>query len=153
MLLDRERVIGAAFHGRVVRDDHAARAADRADPADDAGCGQRLVVDAVAGQPADLEPRGLRIEELRDTLAREQLAALAMPRAGALRAALLDLFAQAPQVRRKRSVVRRVALEVLRGRIGLAPKRGHRPASAVASNSSRPISMRRISFVPAPISY
>ena len=94
MLLDRERVVRAAFHRRVVRDDHAAHAADRADAGDNAGRGQRLVVHAVRGQAADLEPRRLGVEQLRDSLAREQLAALAVTRAGTLRAALLDLLVQ-----------------------------------------------------------
>jgi hypothetical protein len=37
VLLDRERVVRAALHGRVVRDDHALAALDDTDPGDDPG--------------------------------------------------------------------------------------------------------------------
>jgi hypothetical protein len=80
MLLDREGVVGAAFHGRVVGDDHALAAADASDAGDDAGSGNLFVaVYLVGGELPDLEKRRAGVEERVDALARQQLAALAMP--------------------------------------------------------------------------
>ena len=45
MLLDREREVGAAFHSRVVGDDHALTAFDDSDPGHDSGRGCGGVVE------------------------------------------------------------------------------------------------------------
>ena len=91
MLLDGERVVGAAFDGRVVGDDHAPDAADRPDAADEPGGRQRRIVDPVPGELADLEPRSVRVEELRHARARGQLTTFEVARARFLGAAGLDL--------------------------------------------------------------
>ena len=78
VLLDAERVVGAALDRRVVGDDHAAPALDHADSADHAGAGRVAVVELLGGERRELEERGAGIAEQLDPLARGQLAARAM---------------------------------------------------------------------------
>ena len=87
VLLHRERVIGAALHRRVVRDDHALVPADAADPGDDPRAGGFVVVHAERGEGRELEERRARVEEPLDALAREELPRLRVTFAGALRSA------------------------------------------------------------------
>ncbi len=91
VLLDREREVRAALHRRVVRDDHALASLDDADPGDDPRARRFAVVDVPRGERVQLEERRARIDEQVDALAREQLAARAMPLDGALAAAGGDL--------------------------------------------------------------
>ena len=70
MLLDGERVVGAAFDGRVVGDDHAVPPLDHADAGDDARRGRRVGVDAVGGQRREFQKRRERIAQPVDALAR-----------------------------------------------------------------------------------
>ena len=64
VLLDRDRVVGAALDRRVVGDDHALAAADPADAGDDAGARDGVVavlaVHPGRGQRAQLEERAAR---------------------------------------------------------------------------------------------
>ena len=78
VLLDREREVGAALHGRVVRDDHALAALDDADPGDDPGRRRLAVVDVPRGERVQLEEGRARVDEPVDPLARRQLAARAV---------------------------------------------------------------------------
>ena len=87
VLLDGQRVVRAALHGGVVGDDHAGPAGDPADAGDDAGRRRRVVVDAVGGERRQLEERRAGVDQPVDALARQQLAALTVPRDGALAAA------------------------------------------------------------------
>ena len=66
----------AALHRRLVGDDHALDAADRPDPDDEPGARGRQVGLVRAGERADLEERGVRVEQQVDALARGQPAAL-----------------------------------------------------------------------------
>jgi len=84
MLLHGERVVRAALHRRVVRDDHAFVSADATDAGDDSGTGGLVVVHAERRERRELEERGARIEEPLDAVAREQLAGFHVPLAGAL---------------------------------------------------------------------
>jgi hypothetical protein len=78
VLLHGQREVGAALHGRVVRDDHALAALDHPDPGDDA-CGRRLtVVDLPGGEGGELEEGAARIDEQVDALAGRQLPARAV---------------------------------------------------------------------------
>ena len=79
VLLHREREIGAAFHRGVVGDDHALPAADAADAGDEAGGGHRLVVHLPRRERRELEERRAGVEQRRDALARQQLAAALVP--------------------------------------------------------------------------
>ena len=100
MLLDRHRVVGAAFDRRVVGDDHALPPGDPADAGDDPGGRAVVVVHAVGGQRGDLQQRAAGIEQPVHPVARQQLAArdVALTRAfrpaerrrGQLAAQLLD---------------------------------------------------------------
>ena len=147
MLLHRHRKISAALDRRVVRDDDDFRAVHAADAGNHAGGGSTAVVHAVRRERRELEERRAGVEEGADAIARQELAALRMlaPRVfaaafGRNGDALLELVGE-------RAHVGRVGVKGLGVRIH--PRRNH----AVASKISRPISMRRISLVPAPISY
>ena len=91
VLLDREREVGAALHGRVVRDDHALAALDHADAGDDARARSLSVVDLPCCERVQLEERRARVDQAVDPLAREQLAALAVTVDRSLAAAGGDL--------------------------------------------------------------
>ena len=164
VLLDRHRVVGAALHGRVVAHDHAVGAAHRPDARDEARARHLVVVLAVRREASDLEKGRARIDQPLDAVARQELAAREVARGGTFSPPpagdafggggdLVDL----PQQRLAVRAVR-VAADIERG------ADPHRPPPATAgpartgaltrspANSSRPISMRRISLVPAPIS-
>ena len=87
MLLDRDRVVGAAFDRGVVGDDHAFAARHPADAGDDAGAGRLVVVHAVGGQRRELQERAAGVEQAVDAVPRQQLAAAHVALAGFLRAA------------------------------------------------------------------
>ena len=87
VLLDRHRVVGAAFDGRVVGDDDAGRALDPADAGDDARAGRVVVVQAGRGEGAQFQERAAGVREAVDALPDGQLAALAMALDGAVVAA------------------------------------------------------------------
>ena len=75
VLLHGQREVGAALHGRVVRDDHALLALDDADARDDAGGGCVAVVEVPGGERVQLEERGAGIDEPVDAIAGRELAA------------------------------------------------------------------------------
>jgi hypothetical protein len=91
VLLDGQRVVSAAFYGRIVRENHAADASNGSDSADEPCSRQRHVIDAVRSELADLEPGRSGVEQLRDARACRQLAPLEMPRARFLGAPGVDL--------------------------------------------------------------
>ena len=90
VLLDRDRVVGAALDRGVVGDDHALAAHDPADAGDDPGARHLVVVHAVRGELRQLQKRRPRVEQPPHALARQQLAPRQMPLARPLVAALLD---------------------------------------------------------------
>ena len=90
VLLDREREVGAALHGRVVRDDDALLPLDDADPGHDPGRRRRAVVQIPGGERVQLEEGGARVDQPVDPLAGRQLAARAVPLDGLLAAAAGD---------------------------------------------------------------
>ncbi len=55
MLLDRQRVIGAALHRRIVAHDHALAARNAPDSGDHARAGDFIVIQAIGGELADFE--------------------------------------------------------------------------------------------------
>ena len=79
VLLDRDRIVGAAFHRRVVGDDNRFAAGDTADAGDDARPRCVVVIHVLGGERRELEERRLRVEEAVDTVADGQLALVAMP--------------------------------------------------------------------------
>ena len=74
MLLDRDRVVRTAFHGRVVGHDHAFAAGDPADAGDHARAGALVVVHAVGGERRHFEQRAAGVEQPVDAVPRQQLA-------------------------------------------------------------------------------
>ena len=90
MLLDGERVIGAALDGGVVDDDDRLAAFDAADAGDHAGGGDLAAIHVPGGELADLQKGRARIEKLGQPLAGQQLAAGKMPLPRLLGAAALD---------------------------------------------------------------
>ena len=79
MLLHGERVVRAAFHRRVVGDDHALPALDDADPGDDPGRRCVAVVQVPRGERVQLEERGTRVDEAVDPFTCGELSARSMP--------------------------------------------------------------------------
>ena len=75
VLLHRDREIGAALHRGVVGDDDALAPGDTADAGDDAGGGHLVAVQAVGGELRQFEERRAGIDQRRDPVARQQLAA------------------------------------------------------------------------------
>ena len=74
--LHRPRVGGSALDGGIVGDQHALHALDHSDPGHHAG--PDVKVGAIGGQCAELEERGVRIDQQFDTFASGHLAASVM---------------------------------------------------------------------------
>ena len=91
VLLDREREVGAALHGRVVGDDHALLALDDADPGGDARAGRIAAVHTPGGQRGELQKGCARIDEAVDPVPCCELPAGAVPLECCLAAAARDL--------------------------------------------------------------
>ena len=75
MLLDRQRIVSAALHRRVVADDHHLPARHAADAGDHARARHFAVVHVAGGELADFEERRAGIEQPLDAVAGQQLAA------------------------------------------------------------------------------
>lgn len=75
MFLDRQRIIGAAFHRRVIGQDDAFTACDPTDAGDDAGGRNGFVVDLVCCELREFEKRTPGIEQCFYPVARKQFAA------------------------------------------------------------------------------
>src|SRR5688572_339785 len=150
VLLDRDRVVSTALDRRIVRDHEELAAVDAADSRHEPRGGRIVAVEAVGGERRDLEKGTAGVEQGLDALARQELAARHMLGARGLATAGRRERLASFQLGDERRHVRRVVAEL--GAAGIHARRDARHG-AVARNSSRPISMRRISLVPAPISY
>ena len=120
MLLHGHRKICAAFHSRVVGDDHCLAAVDSADAGDDARGRRVAVVHIECGQRRQLEKWTAGVEQFFDAVAREQLAAFDVTLArggGAALANALDVVAQALDQR-----VHRVAVAAELVGVGVQPR-------------------------------
>ena len=111
MLLDRNRVVGTAFDGRVVGDDHAFTPGDPADAGDHACAGALVVVHAVGGQGRQFEQRTARIQQPVDPVARQQLAAADVALAGLGRTAERGGGQLLPQLRDEREMLLAAGLQ------------------------------------------
>ena len=163
VLLHRHREVGPALDGGVVGDDDALDPAHPADPGDEP-CGWGVaVVHVPRRELRELEEGGARVEELAHPVAGEELAACDVAPARSFAAPLLDLRDPGPEILDEGGHRPRVLAELRRPRVDAALDDGHRlrlPPSrsrrprlqAVSRKSSRPMSIRRISEVPAPIS-
>ena len=126
VLLHRQREVGAALHGRVVREDDARLTLDHADAGDDPGRRRLAVVEVPGGERAELEERRAGVDEPVDALARGQLPAraVALHRGGA--AAERDERGALSQLRDERLHPRLPAGELLRVRVDVGGDRRHR---------------------------
>ena len=75
MLLDRQRIVSAAFDRRVVADDHDLFAGNSADAGDDPGARHFALIHVARGELADLEEWRAWIEQSFDPIAGQKLAA------------------------------------------------------------------------------
>ncbi len=149
VLPDGHRVVGPALDGRVIRDHDDLAAMDAPDSRHDAGSRRVVAVHAAGRQRGKLEEGAARVEQGFDAVARQQLAARDVPRPGFLAAAQCRRRLAAAQLCDQRRQVRGIVAELPGSGIDAGGDAGH---GDVARTSSRPISMRRISLVPAPIS-
>ena len=129
VLLDGQRIIGAAFYGRIVGDDHAFEPVNPADTGNDAGARHVVAVDLPRGLPADFEEMGILVEQGANAIPRQQLAALQMLLPGALGPALHDVVVDLAQVIRERLVRLAVLFEFFRRAIDLGLDDGHGSAA------------------------
>ncbi len=72
MLLDRDRIIGAALHRRIVADDHAVAARYPPDAGDNPARRSRAAIHAMGCRQPHFQKGRPRIEQLRHALARKQ---------------------------------------------------------------------------------
>jgi len=151
--LHGDRKIRAALHGRVVGHDDAFLAHHLADTRDDTARRYLLTIEAVAGERRELDERRARIEQQADPLARQQFsarqhAAAAPPPPPPSLMRARSLSSSATCARMASALARkRIAARINRT---LDDRHGVLGVQAVVRKSSRPISMRRISEVPAP---
>jgi hypothetical protein len=82
VLLDGRGIVGPALHGGVVADDHDIAPMNPPDPGNQPRPGSRTIIHAMRRRGPDLQERAPGIEQVRDPLAREELAArrMALPR-------------------------------------------------------------------------
>ena len=78
MLLHGQRVVGSAFDGGVIGDDHAFVPGNDAYAGDDSSARHFIVVHPVRRKWAQFEKRSRRVDQALDAFAREQLAAFVM---------------------------------------------------------------------------
>lgn len=150
MLLHGHRIIGSALYRGIVAQDHGAAPGDIADPADDARAGNVAFIQAISGKLADFEEGRAGIEQPLDPFPGQQLAPCGMPIPRLFAAAQGRLRHTRAQFPRQRPVMARARLCFGACRIVAALQ--DRPAHRAVPISSRPISIRLISLVPAPMS-
>ncbi len=107
VLLDRQRVIGAALHRGVVGDDDAFPPRHPADAGQDAGRRDLLLIDAVGRKLGQFQIGRAGIEQCPHPVARQQLAAREVPVARPRPSALLDLVDLVAQIGDQRRASRR----------------------------------------------
>ena len=126
VLLDGHRVVGAALDRRVVGDHDALAPLDPPDAGDDAGGRHLGAVEPVRRQRRELEERGALVDQRRDTLARQHLAALQVALPRVCGAALQHPRVTVGEVFHQRPHGRLVVLELVRGRIDRRAQDLHR---------------------------
>ena len=151
VFLDRNRVIGTTLDGGIIDHDHTLLTEYAAYARNDTGAGGFIVVHAVGGELRQFKEGGAGIKQTVDAISRQQFTPGDMSLPGRIvtpftqsaegTAKLRDQFAQ--------RLVIPAELVGLGTDLGLDDRHDQAPISRY---SSRPISMRRISEVPAPIS-
>ena len=131
VLLHGEGEVGAALHGRVVRDDDARAARDRADAGHDARARGVAVVEAVRRERRELQEGAAGVDEPLDPLAGEQLAALLVALHGVRAAARPGPLELGLEVADQLPHPLAVSEVVIRGGIEMTRDAGHGPQSTV----------------------
>ena len=126
VLLDGERVVGAALHRGVVAYDHAVHAAHAANACDEPRAGRVVVVHVERGQRREFEERRARVQQHLHALARQQLAPRRVLGAGRFAAALGDLFELGSQIIHQRAHGGGICQKVRRAGIELGVENGHK---------------------------
>ena len=98
LLLDSQRIVGAALDRGVVDENHAFLAGNTADAGDNTGAGHRVVVDIVRGQLGQLQEGRTRVQHRVQPLPRQQFAAGCVAFLGLGTPPLADLVDQQAQV-------------------------------------------------------
>ena len=138
MLLHRQRIVGAALHRGVVDHHHHLGAFDATDAGDHPGRGDVAAIEAPGGELADLEEGRAGIEQLRQPLPGQQLAARRVPPARLLRAAALDMRGLFPDVGHQPAQPCRIGLEAFGGGRELGMERRHFSSWSDAHGLPRP---------------
>jgi hypothetical protein len=125
VLLHGDGIIGAALDGGVIGDDHAVAPADLADAGDDAGRRNIAAVHVVRRQRGELQERAAGIEQCRDTVAHQKLAALGVTRPRLISAAARHLGELVVQVVDRAAHDVGVAREIRRRAVDVRQKNGH----------------------------
>jgi hypothetical protein len=121
VLLDGEGVVGAALHGRIVRDDDALAPLHEADPGHHAGRGRVAVVEVPGRERGELEEGRALVEQPLHAFPDEELAARLVLLAGVGTPALGDLRQASPELAHETAEVLFVLPEVARS--GVDPGR------------------------------
>ena len=114
VLLHGQRIVGAAFDGGVVADDHAFAAFDPADAGDDAGGMDLVLIHAVGGERREFEERRARIDQRHHPLARQQFPARCVAFARARRSARRRFRPTMAEFLDQRSHARGIGAELVR---------------------------------------
>ena len=158
VLLDGERIIRATFDGGIIGNNHAVSVADLSYSGDNSGRRHLVIVQAIGRELPYFQKRRAAINKCPDSVPGQQLAACQVLFPCSATAALRNLVNDVLQVPCQGAICGFVRSEVLGARVDPGFDLWHcvvrRPwPQPVALYNSRPISMRRISLVPAPISY
>ena len=129
MLLDRQRIVGAALDGGVVGHHDAFAPVHPADAGDDAGRGYVVLIDAPGGELGKLQEGGAGVEQAAHPVAGQPLAARQMALAGAFAAAFLHPGHGFAQVRGERPHRVRIGAEFPSPRPEPAFDDAHEPAA------------------------
>ena len=151
MFLHSERKVCAPLYRRVVRDNDAFNAANSTDPRNDAGARGPVVIDSQSRKGRDFEKWRSRIDQRIHAVTRQELPTSHMLCPRRLRSPSSHLRGLRSEIRDERMHGFRVRSEVIRTSVESRIDDLH-TAYSVSEKSSRPISIRRISDVPAPIS-
>ena len=125
VLLHRDGIIGATLDCGVVGDDHAIAPAHLADAGDDAGRCDVAAIHVVRRQRRQLQERAAGIEQRRDAVTHQELAALGMTRPRLVRAAARRLGELVAQVLDRAPHDVGVAREVRRLAVDVRKENGH----------------------------
>ena len=148
MLFHGQWKIGAALHRGIIRDDHTFAPRHAPNARDNPRARNLPTIKPMGRELRKFQEGRTRINQRTHTFTRQQLIARQMLIPRSFAAALFGCGDGCFQIRDQRRHGGGIGGKVLAARIKDAAQNGH----AVSRNNSRPINMRRISEVPAPIS-